>query len=202
LQKQKDLPTQLLKASKPLEARVLVGSFGSAKAYDGQAFRLRIDLDPSEALPSEKALRYGKLPEIHHIFRSDPKSPPVIISLFFLVVVLAALPALAIAVSSIYAILPHLSEYSLTNDSPHDGLQWLTLGANANHLPVALKSSPVSHILFVGSIVGLEGIFYLYYTTWNLFQILPAVAVVGTVTFLSGSRALGEVQERRLAGLR
>jgi oligosaccharyltransferase complex subunit delta (ribophorin II) len=42
----------------------------------------------------------------------------------------------------------------------------------------------------------------MYYTSWNLFQILPAVAIVGTVTFLSGSRALGEVQERRLAGLR
>lgn len=48
----------------------------------------------------------------------------------------------------------------------------------------------------------MEGIFFLYYTSWNLFQTLPAAAVVGFVAFLSGSRALSEVQERRLAGLR
>lgn len=48
----------------------------------------------------------------------------------------------------------------------------------------------------------MEGIFFLYYTSWNLFQTLPAAAVVGVVAFVSGSRALSEVQERRLAGLR
>jgi oligosaccharyltransferase complex subunit delta (ribophorin II) len=48
----------------------------------------------------------------------------------------------------------------------------------------------------------MEGIFFLYYTTWNLFQTMPAAAVVGIVAFVSGSRALSEVQERRLAGLR
>ncbi len=60
----------------------------------------------------------------------------------------------------------------------------------------------MSHILFVGSIVALEGIFFMYYTSWNLFQTLPAALAVGVIAFLSGSRALGEVQERRLAGLR
>lgn len=42
----------------------------------------------------------------------------------------------------------------------------------------------------------------MYYTSWNLFQTLPAAAAIGLVTFLSGSRALREVQERRLSGLR
>lgn len=42
----------------------------------------------------------------------------------------------------------------------------------------------------------------MYYTSWNLFQTLPAAAVVGLVSFLSGSRALREVQGRRIAGLR
>lgn len=81
-------------------------------------------------------------------------------------------------------------------------MQWLLLGANANHLPMALKSSPVSHALFVGSTLGLEGVFFMYYTTWNLFQTLPVAAAIGAVVFVSGSRALGEVQERRTAGLR
>jgi oligosaccharyltransferase complex subunit delta (ribophorin II) len=35
-----------------------------------------------------------------------------------------------------------------------------------------------------------------------LFQTLPLLFAIGTVSFLSGSRALSEVQERRLAGLR
>lgn len=67
---------------------------------------------------------------------------------------------------------------------------------------MALKSAPLPHVVFVGSLVGLEGVFFLYYTSWNLFQTLPAALAVGVVTFISGSRALGEVQGRRLAGLR
>jgi len=70
------------------------------------------------------------------------------------------------------------------------------------HLSKALGAAPVSHGLFFGSIVGMEGIFWLYYTSWNLFQTLPAAAAVGLVAFVSGSRALSEVQQRRVDGLR
>lgn len=76
------------------------------------------------------------------------------------------------------------------------------LDVNLDHLSVALKAAPIPHIVFVSSVIGLEGIFFMYYTSWNLFQMLPASLIVGTVAFLSGSRALSEVQERRLAGLR
>jgi oligosaccharyltransferase complex subunit delta (ribophorin II) len=48
----------------------------------------------------------------------------------------------------------------------------------------------------------MEFVFFLYYSTWNLFQVLPVIAVVGAVTVLSGTKALGEVQARRLAGQR
>jgi oligosaccharyltransferase complex subunit delta (ribophorin II) len=65
-----------------------------------------------------------------------------------------------------------------------------------------MSGAPLSHALFVGSIIGIEGVFFLYYTVWNLFQTLPVLAALGVVAFLSGSRALTEVQERRLAGLR
>lgn len=81
-------------------------------------------------------------------------------------------------------------------------LQWLSLGANLNHLSKAFGKSPISHSLFFGSIIAMEGVFFLYYTSWNLFQTLPVMAAIGLVAFLSGSRALREVQERRLAGLR
>ena len=65
-----------------------------------------------------------------------------------------------------------------------------------------MKDAPGAHALFYTSIVGMEGVFFMYYTTWNLFQTLPVIAAIGTVTFLSGSRALTEVQGRRLVGLR
>lgn len=48
----------------------------------------------------------------------------------------------------------------------------------------------------------MEGVFFMYYTSWNLFQTLPPALGIGLVTFLSGSRALREVQGRRIAGLR
>lgn len=76
------------------------------------------------------------------------------------------------------------------------------LGANLNHLSKALGAAPISHTLFFGSIVAMEAVFFLYYTSWTLFQTLPVAGVVGLVAFLSGSRALSEVQERRLAGQR
>ncbi|KAI4174870.1 MAG: hypothetical protein LQ346_008165 [Caloplaca aetnensis] len=173
---QKDLPSQFL-AAKTLSASLVIASFGTSKPYRSPAFDIRIELDPSAPPPSvEKPLRYGKLPEIHHIFKSDPKSPPKIITLVFTAAVVVALPALAYV--------------------------WLSLGANLNHASKAFGKSPLSHTAFFLSIIAMEGIFFMYYATWNLFQTLPAATVVGLVIFLSGSRALREVQERRLAGLR
>lgn len=48
----------------------------------------------------------------------------------------------------------------------------------------------------------MEGVFFLYYTSWKLFQTLPVIGVVGLVAFLSGNKALAEVQSRRIAGQR
>ncbi|KAI9830853.1 MAG: hypothetical protein M1838_005777 [Thelocarpon superellum] len=174
---QKDLPVQFVKASQPLQAKIILGSFGSAMGYDSPVFSLDIMEDPDKPVAQlAKPLRYGKLEEIHHIFRVDPTSPPKIISLVFAGAVLVTIPILF-------------------------GV-WLTLGANVNHLSPALSSAPLSHLLFFGSVVAMEGIFFLYYYSWNLFQTLPAAAAVGAVAFFSGSRALSEVQARRLAGAR
>ncbi|ETN38843.1 uncharacterized protein HMPREF1541_06884 [Cyphellophora europaea CBS 101466] len=173
----KDLPTQFLRSSSPLSASVVIASFGSSEAYKSEAFPLIIQLDANTpAATTEKPLRYGKQPEIHHIFRSDPKSPNIVLVAFFTIAAVATLPVLL-------------------------GL-WLQVGGNVAHLSKALSDAPVSHGLFFGSVVAIEGIFFLYYTVWNLFQTLPVLAVVGVVAYISGSRALTEVQERRLAGLR
>ncbi|EUC30243.1 hypothetical protein COCCADRAFT_28809 [Bipolaris zeicola 26-R-13] len=173
----KDLPHQFLTAEKPIAASIVIGSFGSSKPYKSKVFDLNVTRDTSIPLSvPNPPVRYAAEPEIHHIFRSDPKSPQKVITLVFAAAVAAALPILLGA--------------------------WATLGANVSHLGKALGNAPVSHALFYGSILAMEGIFFLYYTTWNLFQTLPAAAAVGIVAFLSGSRALSEVQERRLAGLR
>jgi len=171
------IPSQLLKSSRPLQASIVIGSFGSSIPYKSLAFSLSIDSDPNVPIASgEPQVRYGKLPEIHHEFRADPKSPPKIITLVFASAVIASLPLLFGS--------------------------WLALGANANHLSKAMGAAPISHTLFFGSIVAMEGVFFMYYTTWNLFQTLPVASIIGVVLFLSGSKALTEVQERRLAGLR
>ncbi|KAF9875716.1 oligosaccharyltransferase subunit ribophorin ii [Colletotrichum karsti] len=174
---QKDLPIQHLLATKPLRASLVIGSFGASQALDAILFDVDVKRDPSAVLPTYDApLRYGKQPEIRHIFREDPRSPPKVISLAFVLAVLATIPVLLAG--------------------------WLALGANFNHLSKALGAAPLSHAAFFGSIVAMEGVFFLYYTTWSLFQVLPVMGIVATSIFLSGSKALGEVQSRRLAGQR
>ncbi|KAI0193510.1 Oligosaccharyltransferase subunit Ribophorin II-domain-containing protein [Astrocystis sublimbata] len=172
-----DLPLQLATSTAPLKASVVLASFGSSAGLNKPVFSVSISNDPNAApLVYEKPLRYGKREAISHVFRADPKNPPKVISAFFALAVLATVPAL--------------------------GLGWLALGANVNHLQRALRDAPVAHGVFFGSLVALEGVFYLYYASWNLFQLLPAVGIFGTATFLSGAKALGEVRGRRLAGER
>ncbi|KAK3983913.1 Oligosaccharyltransferase subunit Ribophorin II-domain-containing protein [Cladorrhinum sp. PSN332] len=173
----KDLPVQFLLATEPLKASIVIGSFGSAKPLDTPVFNVKIETDPAVPPPAyEKPVRYGKKAEIHHIFRPDPKSPPTVISIFFAFAVVAALPVVFIS--------------------------WLVLGANLGHLTKAIGAAPISHAAFFGSIVAMEFVFFLYFTSWTLFQVLPVIIAVASITVLSGSKALGEVQSRRLAGER
>lgn len=100
VQTHKDLPTQFLRSSSPLSASIVIASFGSSAGYNSEAFPLAIELDPNAGVPSvETPERYGKLPEIHHVFRPDAKSPNVAISAFFLLAIIATFPALLGAVS-------------------------------------------------------------------------------------------------------
>jgi len=189
---------QLLLATKPLQASVVIASFGSAQGLNTHLFDLAVQLDPNAPAPAyEKPVRYSKQPEIHHIFKADPKSPPRIISLVFALAVLATVPALFLGVS--HSLEDGCMSVSGAN---HVVLQWFSLGANIDHLSTAFGKAPLSHTAFLGSIVAMEFVFFLYYSTWNLFQVLPVIAIVGAVTVLSGTKALGEVQARRLAGQR
>ncbi|KAK7985427.1 oligosaccharyltransferase subunit ribophorin ii protein [Apiospora saccharicola] len=169
--KHSDLPVQLLKSTKPLKATLTLASFGSSTGYNSRIFDVEIRQDPNAVPPVyEKPLRYGKLEEIHHIFKDDPQSPPE----------------------------GHLA--GLRAGRGRHGT--FALGGNFSHLQKAMSSAPVSHGIFYGSIIAMEFVFYMYYSTWNLFQVLPVIGVVGVTTLLSGSKALSEVQRRRLAGER
>lgn len=101
-QTHKNLPSQFLRSSTSLSANIVIASFGSSTGYDSLAFPLKVELDTNApAAQSEKPLRYGKLPEIHHIFRGDPKSPNIVIVLFFTAAALATLPILFGAVRNL-----------------------------------------------------------------------------------------------------
>lgn len=173
----KDVPVQLLKSTKPIRASVVIGSFGSAQGIVAPVFDVELAQDAA-APPAESdaPVRYAKKPEIHHIFRADPRSPPKIVSLVFATAVVATVPVLLVS--------------------------WSLLGANLNHLPKAFGAAPVAHATFFGSILAMEGVFLFYYSGWTLFRVLPLILLVSVVTFLSGKNALGEVQGRRLAGER
>lgn len=177
LQTHKDLPHQFIVSEKPIKSFIVLGSFGASTPFKHMSFDLNIQSDPSSSTvtPSPPE-RYASKEEIHHIFKDDPRSPPKTISLVFTLAIFAALPALLGA--------------------------WRLLGANVDHIGKAFGAKPVAHGLFLGSIVAMESVFFLYYASWNLFQTLPVAGVVGIVAFVSGSRALTEVQERRLAGHR
>lgn len=82
-------------------------------------------------------------------------------------------------------------------------LQWFfMLGANFSHLPKAFGAAPISHTIFLGSLVAMEYVYYLYHRGMSLGHILLPVAILGTTLVFSGMKALGEVQSRRLAGER
>ncbi|KAM0344045.1 hypothetical protein ACHAPU_007948 [Fusarium lateritium] len=173
----KDLPLQLLLSDTPLKAYLVLGSFGSSDPLISPLFNVEIHLDPNTPRPEYTApVRYGPRAGIDHVFKVGDKSPPMVISLVFVLAIAASVPALFIG--------------------------WLMLGANVNHLSKALGAAPISHAVFFGSIVAIEGTFFLYYTKWNLLKSLPVVIALGVVALLSGTKALSEVQTRRLAGER
>ncbi len=68
-------------------------------------FNLEVTHSADNAKPVyEKPLRYGKLDEIHHIFREDPKSPPQVVSVVFALAVVATLPIILYGVCVLFPV--------------------------------------------------------------------------------------------------
>lgn len=99
VQTQKDLPTQFLLSSLPLRCTLLLASFGESQAFSNHVFNLAVKPDANVPVPIyEKPLRYGKREEINHIFKADAKSGPVLISVVFVLAILATVPVLLASV--------------------------------------------------------------------------------------------------------
>lgn len=91
---------QFLAASEPVDAEIVIGSFGASQPYRNLAFQLAITGEANaQAAASDAVERYAKQAEIHHIFKEGPKSPPALITLVFLLATLVTVPMLAAAVS-------------------------------------------------------------------------------------------------------
>ncbi|KAL7271445.1 hypothetical protein RUND412_005800 [Rhizina undulata] len=181
----KDIPSYLLSAPS-LSLSLVLGSFGTTPGSVTPIGSLTPSLDvvAKAALEKQKVkdlgegkVVYKRKQEIRHVFRADPKNPPKVITLAFTAAVLGAYLFLFV-------------------------LWFPILGGNLSHLPKALGAAPISHPIFFFSLLSLEGIFFMYYVKWNLFQTLAAMGVAGPLAFFSGSRALREVRARRERGER
>ncbi len=102
-QTHKDLPDQFVVTAKPLDARIVVASLGTATPLSSQVFKLQVQLDPNVPAPTyEKPERYGKKPQINHIFKDDPKNPPRVISAVFVLIIMGVVPMLFGVVSVLH----------------------------------------------------------------------------------------------------
>lgn len=176
----KDLAPNFIASPSPLALHMVIGGFTpDIKSVFFPVAQIQPNFDPSAIAAAGKSLgdlpvKYGALPELMHTFRPEPRNPPKALSLVFLVAVGTSLVGLFVA--------------------------WATLGGNVSSLPTAFSTSPISHPVFIGSLLTLEGIFVMYYLKWSLFKTLAAALCVAPVAFLSGSRALREVRGRRVRG--
>ncbi|CAO3635099.1 unnamed protein product [Mucor hiemalis] len=80
---------------------------------------------------------------------------------------------------------------------------WLQLGYTPNKVISELFSGSTLQTVyitsFLGSLVSLEYLFYLYWTKLNLFQTLTYLSGLTIITFLTGQRALSSIQAKRIA---
>lgn len=98
-QSQKDIPAQFFSSVEPLHASVVIGSFGSAQPVLADAFDLKLKQDGATAPPAVQApLRYGKMPQIHHIFREPTAYPSKIFPYTFMLAIGGSLFAVSFLV--------------------------------------------------------------------------------------------------------
>ncbi|KAL4210029.1 Dolichyl-diphosphooligosaccharide--protein glycosyltransferase subunit Swp1 [Rhizopus microsporus] len=114
-------------------------------------------------------------PEIHHVFRPNEKMPPVLFSQLFSLIVLS--PWLILIFG------------------------WLSLGYTPAKVMsdfASFNRSSIYILGFIGSLVAIEYLFYLYWTKLNLMEMLPYFGGLCVITFITGQRALSSIQQKRI----
>ncbi|KAJ3299802.1 proteasome regulatory particle base subunit [Borealophlyctis nickersoniae] len=106
---------------------------------------------------------FDPLPEIEHQFSPDAKTPPRVLSQAFTLLTLVPWIGLTAA--------------------------YLSLGANVRNL-FASPSHAIFGGLYLGSLVLFLLLFYLYWTKFNLFQLLGYGSLLGSATAIVGRQAL------------
>lgn len=132
---------------------------------------------PSDKLKADKSIdlptRFGVKDEIHHIFRSDPKSLPVFISSQFVFLLIICLGVLLLAWSYFDAV-------------------------NVNNIG---KFSPVVY-LFIATIFAFEYLFFDYYLGTSIFASLERFAITGIFAIYFGSKVLKNMYKLRTENFR
>lgn len=132
---------------------------------------------PSDKLKADKSIdlptRFGVKDEIHHIFRSDPKSLPVFISSQFVFLLIICLGVLLLAWSYFDAV-------------------------NVNNIG---KFSPVVY-LFITTIFAFEYLFFDYYLGTSIFASLERFAITGIFAIYFGSKVLKNMYKLRTENFR
>jgi len=136
-------------------------------------FEPTIDLSKSSEAPAyyggpPEVITYGPRPEITHVFRQPEETPALALSNGFVLVVLS--PWLVLLGT------------------------WLSLGVTPAILGPFFS---VSILTFFATLVGIEFLFYKYWTSLNIFETLTYLAGLAVVAFVTGQRALSEVRARR-----
>ncbi|ANZ74785.1 BA75_01602T0 [Komagataella pastoris] len=147
--------------SQPFDLTLIVGDIDPSNNLQ----QFIASISPVEKLTNyESPVRLGAKEEIKHIFRQQEPTVPAGLSLIFISVIGAILAGLLITwtVSDSY---------------------------NLKNFPSS-SCQKIWHILFLGSIVGLEGIFVQYYLGSSIFDTLFKASIAGSVSLVAGSRAL------------
>lgn len=169
--------------SSPLNITLLLGSFVHPPA--------KIELFKLVVPPSQPALAHAEepffhpLPEIHHTFRADPKTPPRLLSLVFSAIVVAPWVVLL----GLVRISKHCTGVYGYIDNM---LQWGYIQPKVPQL-FSLNVLP-----FILNLAAFEGLLLWYWVDLKIGQVLAYGAVLGLFTAAAGNRALSAISKQRL----
>ncbi|KAL1925538.1 uncharacterized protein VTP21DRAFT_421 [Calcarisporiella thermophila] len=124
---------------------------------------------------SERSTRtvYGVKPEITHTFRQPEKTAPEWVNKAFVLIVLS--PWLLLIIG------------------------WVAIGITPSYLSPLFSSTStlIYSVAFFATLLSIEYLLYLYWVRLNIFQAIAGLSVLGLGAFVTGQRALTEIQVRR-----